>query len=129
MGFHMQEVETAVRYGLPIVFLVCADQQWGMVKMTQIVGLGMAARAVPQGPLERAGDQRRHRPPSRGTSSAEPWARTASGCPTPTSWNPRYAAPLDSGKCAVIHVDVDPGKHLFAPGLMHFKDMHQEPAG
>jgi acetolactate synthase-1/2/3 large subunit len=26
-------------------------------------------------------------------------------------------------------VDVDPVKHMWAPGLMHFKDMHQEPKG
>jgi acetolactate synthase-1/2/3 large subunit len=26
-------------------------------------------------------------------------------------------------------VDVDPVKHMWAPGLMHFKDMHQEPSG
>jgi acetolactate synthase-1/2/3 large subunit len=29
----------------------------------------------------------------------------------------------------VVHVDVDPTAHLFAPGLQYFKDMHQEPAG
>jgi acetolactate synthase-1/2/3 large subunit len=29
----------------------------------------------------------------------------------------------------VIHVDVDPVKHMWAPGLMHFKDMHLEPKG
>jgi hypothetical protein len=29
----------------------------------------------------------------------------------------------------VVHVDVDPGAHLLAPGLQYFKDMHQEPAG
>ncbi|MCD4743663.1 MAG: hypothetical protein K8R67_14465, partial [Desulfobacteraceae bacterium] len=36
---------------------------------------------------------------------------------------------IDSEKCAVIHVDVDPGKHMWAPGLLHFKDMHKEPGG
>ena len=36
---------------------------------------------------------------------------------------------LDSGKCAVIHCDVDPVKHMWAPGLKYFKDMHQEPKG
>ncbi len=30
---------------------------------------------------------------------------------------------------AVIHVDVDPVKHMWAPGLLKFKDMHQEPSG
>jgi acetolactate synthase-1/2/3 large subunit len=36
---------------------------------------------------------------------------------------------LASGICAVIQCDVDPMAHMFAPGLMYFKDMHQEPAG
>jgi acetolactate synthase-1/2/3 large subunit len=36
---------------------------------------------------------------------------------------------MASGRCAVIHVDVDPVKHMWAPGLRQFKDMHQEPRG
>jgi acetolactate synthase-1/2/3 large subunit len=39
MGFHSQEVETAVRHRLPIVWLVLADRQWGMVKMNQSFAL------------------------------------------------------------------------------------------
>ncbi|MCO4793492.1 MAG: thiamine pyrophosphate-binding protein, partial [Bacteriovoracaceae bacterium] len=35
MGFHMQEVETAVRNDLPVIFLVACDNQWGMVKINQ----------------------------------------------------------------------------------------------
>ena len=34
-GFHPQEVETAVRNNLKVIFLVCCDKQWGMVKMNQ----------------------------------------------------------------------------------------------
>ena len=34
---------------------------------------------------------------------------------------------IASGKAAVIHVDVDPMMHLWAPGLQEFKEMHQEP--
>ena len=34
-----------------------------------------------------------------------------------------------ANRCAVVHVDVDPGAHLFAPALLHFKAMHAEPAG
>jgi len=30
---------------------------------------------------------------------------------------------------SVIHVDVDPVKHMWAPGLRHFRDMHLEPKG
>lgn len=36
---------------------------------------------------------------------------------------------LASNKPAVIHVDVDRTKHLWAPELKTFKDMHAEPAG
>jgi len=36
---------------------------------------------------------------------------------------------IDSGGPAVVHVDVDPVKHMWAPGLVQFKDMHQEPKG
>jgi len=32
-----------------------------------------------------------------------------------------------SGLPAVVHVDVDPVSHLWAPGLDVFKKMHQEP--
>jgi len=34
-GFHPQEVETAVRNNLKVIFLVCCDKQWGMVKINQ----------------------------------------------------------------------------------------------
>jgi acetolactate synthase-1/2/3 large subunit len=36
---------------------------------------------------------------------------------------------LESGRPAVIHVDVDPMAHLMAPGLTEFKEMHGEPVG
>jgi len=36
---------------------------------------------------------------------------------------------LASGLPAVIHVDVDPVAHLWAPGLDVFKKMHLEPEG
>ena len=36
---------------------------------------------------------------------------------------------IASKKCAVIHVDVDPVKHMWAPALKDFKDMHAEPKG
>ncbi|HSR15951.1 MAG TPA: thiamine pyrophosphate-dependent enzyme, partial [Gemmatimonadales bacterium] len=36
---------------------------------------------------------------------------------------------LATGGPAVIHVDVNPVTHMWAPGLAHFKAMHQEPKG
>jgi acetolactate synthase-1/2/3 large subunit len=47
----------------------------------------------------------------------------------PSELRPALERSLESGCCAVIHVDVDPVKHMLAPGLVHFKDMHQEPGG
>ncbi len=35
MGFHSQEVETAVRNKAQVIFIVLCDKQWGMVKMNQ----------------------------------------------------------------------------------------------
>ncbi|MBW1756599.1 MAG: hypothetical protein JRJ80_10560, partial [Deltaproteobacteria bacterium] len=31
MGFHIQELETALRNELPVIYLVLCDKQWGMV--------------------------------------------------------------------------------------------------
>ena len=39
MGFNIQEIETAVRNGLAVVYVVCCDRQWGMVKMNQSFAL------------------------------------------------------------------------------------------
>ncbi len=36
---------------------------------------------------------------------------------------------LAAEKCAVIHIDVDPVKHMWAPNLIDFKNMHEEPKG
>ncbi|MFZ4481518.1 MAG: thiamine pyrophosphate-binding protein, partial [Rhodoferax sp.] len=35
MGFHSQEVETAVRNNAQVIYIVLCDKQWGMVKMNQ----------------------------------------------------------------------------------------------
>jgi acetolactate synthase-1/2/3 large subunit len=37
----------------------------------------------------------------------------------------RQAAQAD--RCTVIHADVDPVRHMWAPALATFKKMHQEP--
>jgi len=46
--------------------------------------------------------------------------------PVTTSWAAR-GAPTEKSELAVP--DVDPVKHMWAPGLVQFKDMHQEPKG
>jgi acetolactate synthase-1/2/3 large subunit len=130
MAFQMQEIETAVRHGLRPVFLVCADRQWGMVKINQKVALGPVKESF------------KHAlgPDHEGTINADlgeiAWDRVAEAMGAhgervahPDELAPALRRCLGAGRCAVVHLDVDPGAHLFAPGLLHFKAMHQEPAG
>ena len=52
-----------------------------------------------------------------------------SGSPGPCELRPAIERSLASGRCSVIHVDVDPVEHMWAPGLDVFKAMHVEPGG
>ena len=59
-----------------------------------------------------------------------PGTRPPPGASLPTAAAHRHRDRLRStacGKAAVIHVDVDPKMHLYAPGLEEFKAMHREP--
>jgi acetolactate synthase-1/2/3 large subunit len=130
MAFHMQEIETAVRCGLKPIFLVCCDRQWGMVKINQMIALqpvrDMFATALgPDG----------SRTINTDLGEIE-WDRLAMSMGAygervsdPADLEPALRRCVAENRCAVIHVDVEPTAHLFAPGLQSFKDMHQEPAG
>ncbi len=124
MAFHVQELETAARHGLPVIYMVLCDRQWGMVKLTQSIGLGMLRPVIGTG--------------QKGTINADfdeiafDKVAEAMGChgervSDPNELDDALRRSLESGKPAVIHVDVDPNLHLMAPGLQEFKDMHQEP--
>ena len=127
-GMHPQEIETAVRNAYRIVFLVISDRQWGMVKMTQSVAKApvrmMIRKSLEPGAtvnsdLNEIGyDQLARSMGAHGERVASPGDLEAA-----------IERSLASGKCAVIHVDVDPVKHMWAPGLLQFKKMHQEPSG
>ena len=124
MGFHVQELESALRHKLPVIYLVLCDKQWGMVKLTQSLALN-ALRPV-------IGTEQQ------GTINADfeeiafDKVAEAMGChgervADPTDLEAALQRCVDSGKPSVVHVDVDPNMHLFAPGLQEFKAMHQEP--
>jgi acetolactate synthase-1/2/3 large subunit len=126
MGFHPQEIETAVRNSLPVVFLVACDKAWGMVKF----GQSMAIDAEQM-------EQERMLPPERNLNTdfgeiefdAMARAMGAHGerVSVAAELVPALERCVDSGGPAVIHVDVDPAQHLWAPGLDIFKAMHLEP--
>ena len=129
MGFHCQEIETAVRNGLKVIFLVCTDKQWGMVKLTQLFALGPVADQFPNAlsiaPAVNADFQE-----IAWDKLAESMGAHGARISSPDELEPTLRECLEAGTCSVIHVDVDAAKHLMmAPGLMYFKAMHQEPAG
>jgi acetolactate synthase-1/2/3 large subunit len=128
MGFHPQEVETAVRNGLRVVYVVLCDRQWGMVKMNQQFMLKPIKTLIKKslGPDETIkADLGEIRFDDLARSMGAHGERVAD----PRELKGALERAIASGGPAVVHVDVDPVKHMWAPGLMHFKDMHLEPKG
>ena len=127
-GFHPQEIETAVRNGNHVVFLVVSDRQWGMVKMTQSI-----ARHPVKMMIRKQLDDDETINTNLGEIGYDAMARAMGAAgervADPTLLRPALERALAYHGCTVIHVDVDRAKHLWAPGLMHFKKMHQEPGG
>ncbi len=124
MGFHPQEVETAVRNSLKPIYLVLCDRQWGMVKMSQQFALSQTKPGFGPEDIVNA-DFHEIRFDELARSMGAHGARVSRA----GELGPAIEEAVASGRCAVIHVDVDPEKHLWAPGLMHFKEMHAEPSG
>jgi len=128
MGFHPQEVETAVRTGAQVIYIVLADRQWGMVKMNQQFMLRPIKTMIFKslGPEETIkADLGEIEFDRLGQSMGAHGERVSD----PRELKPALQRALASGRCAVVHVDVDPVKHMWAPGLIHFKKMHEEPKG
>ncbi|MEN8114238.1 MAG: thiamine pyrophosphate-binding protein [Actinomycetota bacterium] len=127
-GMHPQEIETAVRNGYKPVFIVISDRQWGMVKMSQSVARRPVKMIVKKqlDPDETTGTDL-------GEIAYDQLARAMGAHGERVSNAAQLPAAIErslaSGTCAVIHVDVDPTKNLWAPGLLHFKKMHEEPEG
>ena len=128
MGFHPQEIETAVRNGLRAIYLVLCDKQWGMVKMNQQFALKPIKTLIRKslGPDETINADLGE---IRFDTLAESMGAHGERVADPRELRPAIERALASDGPAVIHVDVDPVKHMWAPGLMHFKDMHLEPKG
>lgn len=129
MGFHMQEIETAVRNNLAVIFLVVCDKQWGMVKMNQQFQLH---------PIKALIDNKIHKRPLEEevntTLNEIQWDKLAESMGAlglrvshPDDLKGALKRCLDSNRPSVIHIDVDPLKHMWAPALQVFKKMHEEP--
>lgn len=128
MGFNMQEIETAVRNNLKVIYLVCCDKQWGMVKMNMSFALKPLKTMFMKSlsPEETINTELGE---IQFDKLAQAMGAHGERVSRPADLKPAIERCLAAGKCSVIHVDVDPTKHMWAPGLLHFKAMHQEPAG
>lgn len=133
MGFHPQEIETAVRHDLRVIWLVFCDRQWGMVKINQQFALKpvktLAKKALAGRNL--SPDETINTDLGEIEFDAVARAMGAHGerVADPGGLKGAIRRALASGKPAVIHIDVDPVAHLWAPNLAAFKAMHAEPAG
>ena len=127
-GFHPQEVETAVRNKARVIWIVLCDRQWGMVKINQQFMLRPFKTML----FKTLGEHETIKS-DLGEIRFDLMARSMGAHGERASSADEFRAALqralDSGGAAVIHVDVDPVKHMWAPGLIHFKKMHEEPAG
>ena len=126
MGFHPQELETAVRNELAVVYLVLCDRQWGMVKFGQSMANDpekmLAERSLPPGATLNTDFQE-----IRFDELARAMGAHGERVERASELLPALERSVASGKPAVIHVDVDPVEHMWAPGLDVFKAMHLEP--
>ena len=128
MGFHSQEVETAVRNELAVIFLVLCDRQWGMVKVNQEFAID-PKRTLLEGGLTPEENINTDLGEIRFDLLAESMGAHGERVRTVGELEPALERSLASGRCADIHGDVDPVAHKFAPNLAVFKEMHAEPAG
>jgi len=127
-GFHPQEIETAVRCDLPIVVLVTVDRAWGMVKVNQEFALD-PEKLLNDGGLPVEELINADLGEIRFDLMAESMGAFGIRVSDAAELRSALEKARDCGRPAVVHVDVDPRAHKFAPSLLTFKEMHQEPAG
>ena len=128
MGFHPQEIETAIRNNLHVVFVVICDKQWGMVKMNQHFAL-RPLKTMWKKTLDPHESINADLGEIRFDLVAKAMGAHGEYVDNPAKLEQALQKSIEVGKCTVIHAEVDPVKHMWAPGLRYFKDMHAEPKG
>ena len=132
-GMHATEVESAVRLGLPIVFVVMVDGQWGMVKMSQQIAAHpvatiarkvIAGKALPDDQVVYADFA-----PCRYDELGSSMGALGLHVDDAAQLERALEKARDHGGPVVVHVAVDNVEHMWAPGLRAFKKMHTEPKG
>jgi acetolactate synthase-1/2/3 large subunit len=128
MGFHVQEIETAVRNNLPVTYLVVCDKQWGMVKMSQQIAL-RPLKTVIRKSLDEGETINADFNEIDFAKLAESMGAFGVRVDSPSALEEALRTCVAKNTTSVIHVDVDPVKHMWAPALQAFKKMHEEPKG
>ena len=130
MGFNMQEIETAIRHNLKVIYLVVADKAWGMVKINQMFALEPVKEmfATALGP-DRTGTINTDLGEIAWDRLGEAMGAFGARADSPETLRAALDQALAADKCAVIYCQVNTDAHMMAPGLIYFKAMHQEPAG
>ena len=130
-GFHPQEVETAVRAGLPVLVVVAVDLAWGMVKTTQEMTID-SETLFSQGGLPAEKHINTDFSPIRydlmAASMGAKGLRVSDSTQLEDTLREARAL-VEAGHPVVVHADVDQVAHKFAPILLTFKEMHAEPSG
>lgn len=131
MGFHMQEIETAVRNNLNVIYLVVCDRQWGMVKMNQQFQLAPIKALINNKIQKKALDEvvNTDLEEIRWDMLAESMGAFGIRVNDPNELEAALRKCVEVNRPAVVHIDVDPLKHMWAPSLQVFKKMHEEPQG
>lgn len=128
MGFHPQEIETAVRNDLPVIYVVFVDLQWGMVKMNQQFAL-RPVKTIVRKHLDEDETINADFSEIRFDELARSMGAHGERVSDEAGLRPALLRALAVNGPAVIHVDVDPVTHMWAPKLRAFKEMHEEPGG
>lgn len=128
MGMQQQEIETAVRNGLGVVYIVLCDRQWGMVKINQSFTL-RPLKTLLMGALGPGENINSDFSETRYDKLAQAMGAHGERASDPEALERALRRCISLGRPSVIHVDVDPVKHMWAPGLREFKAMHAEPRG
>ena len=111
-----------------MIFLVLCDRQWGMVKVNQEFAMD-PKRTLLEGGLSPEENINTDLGEIRFDLLAESMGAHGECVSRAEELRGAIDRSLASGICAVIHVDVDRKAHKFAPNLVTFKEMHQEPSG
>jgi len=128
MGYHSQEIETAVRVGLKVIYLVVCDKQWGMVRINQQFKL-KPVKTVFAKRLESDEVINADFGEIEFDKLAQAMGAQGERVASPAELEAALTRCANHNGCSVVHIDVDPAKHLWAPGLRTFQQMHEEPKG